>query len=228
MVRHHQNGSGRNWHRVNMRELDKMLNSSIFSQLLPSSLSWTTFTALEPHDDRWPLHHANDRKESETHSMKKKSLIQILFSIIFGPNSFCKIMSVYKTVGKPLKVLRHVLKISHITNRAIIIVQANQCLSIIMSIISVIQTQMRKTTVDQVVEGLKFECSGDSSIAAEMSNQTLLWVSTADQAQCNQAQPSLRVTFSFSSLQFLTRVFCLHIYWKAATHQAIWIALTII
>lgn len=206
MVLHHQNGSGRNWHRVNMRELDKMLNSSIFSQLLPSSLSWTTFTALKSHDDRWPLHHANDRKESETHSMKKKSLIQILFSIIFGPNSSCKIISVHKTVGKPLKGF------SHITNRAIIIVQANQCLSIIMSIISVIQTQMRKTTVDQVVEGLKFECSRDLSIAAEMSNQTLLCVSTTDQAQCNQAQPPLRVTFSFSSLQFLTRVFCLHIY----------------
>lgn len=128
---------------------------------------------------------------------EKKSLIQILFSIIFGPNSFCKIMSVYKTVGKPLKVLRHVLKISHITNRAIIIVQANQCLSIIMSIISVIQTQMRKTTMDQVVEGLKFECSGDSSIAAEMSNQTLLIKLSAIKHNLLSGWHFLSVHFSF-------------------------------
>lgn len=63
---------------------------------------------------------------------------------------------------------------THITNRATINAQASRRLSIMMSIISVTQTQMRKTTVERVVEGLEYECRGDLSIAAEMSNQTLL------------------------------------------------------
>lgn len=49
------------------------------------------------------------------------------------------------------------------------------------------KTQMRKTTVHQVMEGLKSECRGDLRVAAEMSNQTLLWASSTDQSQCNQA-----------------------------------------
>lgn len=68
------------------------------------------------------------------------------------------------------------------TDRAICSVQANQHLSII----SVIQAKMRKTTVEQVAQGLESECRGDLSGAAEMSNQTLLWASTSDQSQRNQ------------------------------------------
>ena len=56
------------------------------------------------------------------------------------------------------------------TDGAIIIVQTNQRLSII----SVIQALMRKTTADQVVEGLESECRGDGIVAAKMSNQTLV------------------------------------------------------
>lgn len=64
----------------------------------------------------------------------------------------------------------------------------------------------RKTTADGVVEGHESECRADFCITAKMSNQMLLWASSTDQAQCNQALRLLRVTFSLSHL--LTWVFC--------------------
>jgi len=77
---------------------------------------------------------------------------------------FNNLLKYDKTASKLQKVLILVLKI-----RAIINVQANQHLSNI----SVIHTEMKKTTVDQVTEGLDSECRGDLKVAAQMSNQML-------------------------------------------------------
>lgn len=167
-----------------------------------SLLSCTPSSAWKSHDVVpliWPLHHAKYQQDRQhtfqgqkktallvfvsalSWKKKKESLTWLLVSIIFGCASY-KIILIWQRVGKLLKVQTCFEDQTH-TDGVIIIVQANQRLSII----SVIQAQMRKTTVDQVVEGLQSECRGDLSVAAEMSNQTLLWASTTDQSQRNQA-----------------------------------------
>lgn len=86
---------------------------------------------------------------------KRKSLIWLLVSIIFCCACY-KILSIRKKVEKLLKVQSCFEHQTH-TDRVIIIVQANQHLSNI----SVIQPQMSKTTVDEVVEGLESECAAE-------------------------------------------------------------------
>lgn len=96
---------------------------------------------------------------------------------VFLFNSF-KTRNSRKSWGN--KVLRHILT-TH-TELLTMYRPTNACQLLVSS-----KTQMRKTTVDQVMEGLKSECRGDLRVAAEMSNQTLLWASSTDQSQCNQA-----------------------------------------
>lgn len=143
-----------------------------------------------------------------------KRVLALTSSINYFSARYLNNLNMKNSFQKLLKVLNQVWKIKLI-----------QLLSLFrpinnyqVSIINVIQALTRKTTADQVVEGLKSECRGDLSVAAEMSNQTLLWASTTDQSQRNQASPFLRVTFSFS--QFRTRVFCPPTHWKAATDAA--------
>lgn len=96
--------------------------------------SWTTSSAQKSHDvvplirpPHYAKYHMDKRNtfQGQVNSlqqlvacsplsafMKKKSLIWLLVSIIFGHDSSYKVIWQWKTVGKLLKVLSHVLKIS--------------------------------------------------------------------------------------------------------------------